>query len=831
MEIMQLKTNDRIYNVFSDNINEKNFKIYGYIYENNHFYPLNEDIFKELNKLKIGNNTKKIDTYESDNLIYDVILDLDTNLKHYFLNGKENYSLFINNFEDVIIADNRGIKYTDNLADKKRKNGSVTKLLKAASLSFLILAEGNVISKLGQLIDNNQAVQTISISNSIEQTEVTTSASIEIDIDKSEYLSELMNNTPTLTVEIISDLIKNNKNISDSDKEILLNSGIIEFASPYINENKEYAAKLYNIILPNFTIEEKDMGEQLLGTWNNTNYIMRINTNLIKKYNEQNFYEEYKETMLHEFSHLLQPPNEYSFLFEGCSTIIGKEFNKIETTQQAPEYKYDENTGKLVMNGVSLHTDILMNKYSFVNDIKPKYTSILMEIIGTEPVIRYNFTGSIEPIKEELEKYLSKEDVNNLLEIYKKTEGAIGKTITEEQYQQNITNMEEIYSRLYYNKYHCSMRANSAINEYLNSADDSFCKYYFNNCDEHNYDSELYDLLNYKLAKNNYFPAYNQISAWISCKDLFNDLDFDTLKQSFYRNQNLSKEEKDMLFNEEFINDYINYTKMYLNEKISEDSNAQLYYNRQDIITCLKKLRITNDDRCIIGSDLDDEFPYRISATDLSQCEIVISESNCEQYASKNNFSYDDVYQTEKVEQFVKFFTKCYSNYVLDNACTSIILKEYYGIELPKKDDISIIEEKATKMLVELVGSEPVKYYYFTGSDKLIREKLSLICYDEIKNTMDNFKDSIRYKEDIPHKKRQLNRNLFNLYNINNDKQYDYGDYEYMDYIYDTFMDNYYIPETKGYFSKSYIEKDKMNHPENYSDISFDQNNDLGKSK
>lgn len=825
MELMRLTTNNRIYNIFSDNIDSENSKIYGYIYENNHFYPLNEDVFKELNKLKIGNNIKKIGDYESDNNIYDIILDLDTNLKHYFLNGKENFNLFINNFEAVIIADDRNIKYTDNLADKNKKLDYATKFLKIASLSLLILAEGSFVSKIAQLIDHNTLIQTTSISDSIDQTEITTSNSIEIDVDKSEYLAELMDNTPTLTTDIISNLIKNNKNIDDSDKKILLNSGIIEFASQYVNENKEYAAKLYNIILPNFTIEKIDMGEKLLGTWDPNDYILSLNLDLIKKSNEENFYEEYKEVILHEFSHLFQPPNEYPFLFEGCATIMGKEFHKIESEKQIPEYKFDEITGKRALIGTSSVKVSSMMRYSIVDNTKPKYTAILMEIIGKEPVIRYNFTGSVEPIKEELLKYLSIDDVNNLLEIYKKTEGSIGKTITEEQWQQNISDMETIYSKFYHNKYHCSMRANSAINKYLESLDGTFCKCYFNNCNNQNYDSDLYDALNYKLAKNTYHPAYNQISAWEYAKDLINDLDFDNLKQSFYSNQNLSKEEKDILFNEEFINDYIYYTKMYLND------NAEVHYNRQDIITCLKKLRITNDDRCTIGSDPDDEFTYRISATDLENCEIVISENNCKQYASKNNFSYDDVYQMAKVEQFVKLLPDHYSNYILTNACTSIILKEYYGIELPKKDELSLIEEKATKMLIELIGSEPLKYYYFTDSDKLIREKLTLLGYDEIENTINDFEDSIRYKENIQHAKKNLSIDLFNLYNINNDKKYNYDDYEYMNYIYDNFMDNYYIPETKGYFSKSYIEKDKLEHPENYSDISFDQNNNLGKSR
>lgn len=640
-----------------------------------------------------------------------------------------------------------------------------------------------------------------------------------------------MNNTPTLTADIISDLIKNNKNINDSDKEILLNSGIIEFASQYVNENKEFAAKLYNVILPNFTIVEKDLGEQVLGTWDHINYTMSINVELMKKYNESDFENQYKKTMLHEFAHLFQHPHEYRFLTEGCAQIIENEFHKMKHVRKVPEYRIDENTGEYIAIGISNYTVIGPNKYSYITDNESKYTAILMEIIGKELVIRYTFTDNIEPIKDELEKYLPIEDVNSLLEIYKKTGYDITQNDEKEQWQQNISNMKEIYSRFYYNKYHCSMRANSAINLYLEALDDSFSKYYFNNCNEHNYDSELYDLLNYKLAKNHYHPAYNQIETWKSCKDLFDDLDFDNLKQSFYSNQNLSKKEKDMLFNEEFINDYIYYTKMYLNEKISEDSNVDLYYHGHDIITCLKNLRITNDDRCIIGSDPADEFPYRISAADLSRWEIVISEKNCKQYASKNNFSYDDVYQMAKVEQFVKLLPEDYSNQILHNTCTSIILKEYYGIELPKKDEISIIEEKATKMLIELVGDEPLKYYYFTGSDKLIREKLSLLGYDEIENTMNDFEDHIQYEEDIPHMKRSLNIDLFNLYNINNDKKYDFGDYEFYDSITRNYMDNYYIPETKGYFSKSYIEKDKINHPENYNDVSFEDNNNLGKSR
>lgn len=786
---MYLKTNNRIYNVFCDNINDENPKIYGYIYENNHFYSLNEDIFKELNKLKIGSNTKKIGDYEKDNHVYDVILDLDTNLKHYFLNGKEDYNLFINNFEDVIIADNKNIKYTDNLADKKRKN-DVGALVITGIYMLTMLETGLFIDRF--------------YSNSLE-----------FDNYKSQHISELMNNTPELTPEIISNLIKNNKNISDSDKEILLNNDFLEFACPYINKNKEYAAKLYNIILPNFTIKEKDL-EAALGSWDPDNYIINMNVNDIKQqcesYSGDVYDDVYNDIMLHEFVHLFQVEYQYPFLYEASAEMISQEYVVSMSYASCVSYPLEQ-----------------------------KYIKILMEIIGSKPIAEYNFTGSIEPIKKELELYLSESEINKLFELFKYNSNYVLKNITQEQFENNLHDIEKIYSKLYYNKYHCSMRGNSEINEYLDENSDiidySFNKYYFNNCNEQKYDDDLYDALNYKIATNTYYPAYNQILAVVSAEDLLNNLDFDTLKQAFYSNQNLSSEEKAMLFNEELINDYIYYTRMYLNDRISGNGDVPLYYNRYDIISCLKKLRITNDDRCIIGTNPNNEFPYRISATDLENCEILISESNCKQYASKNNFLYDDVYQKEKVEQFVNLLPENYNNSILYNACTSIILKEYYGIGLPKKDEISIMEEKATKMLIELVGDEPLKYYYFTGSDKLIREKLTLledVDYSDTVNTMNIFKSTIYNEDSISDIKCNLNLTLFYLYNINSGKKYDLSDSEnfaYWDHISENFMDNYYIPETKGYFSDSYIEKDKLIHPEHYNNIELGINNDLGKNR
>ncbi len=777
MQIMYLKTNNRIYNVFSDNINDENPKIYGYIYENNRFYPLNEDIFKELNKLKIGKNTKKIEDYESDNITYDVILDLDTNLKHYFLNGKENYNLFINNFEDVIIADKKQTKNNDNSVNNKRKND-----VKALVIMGIYML--TVVGEIGLVIDKLN------------------SNSMEFDNYKSQHISEWMNNTPELTPEIISELIKNNQNISESDKEILLNNDFLEFACPYINKNKEYAASLYNDILPNLQIKKMQIDDTtVLGTWNLSQRTITLDIDkLSNDFGITHKEDIYVDTLLHEWVHVFQPPNQYSFLREVCAETISDEYLNEFLYYQA----YPKETIRL---------------------------KILMEIIGSEPLAEYQFTGNVESTKRELEPYLEEAYIEQLFDLFKYSHAYIPKTLSQEQFEQNLIIIDSILKQLYYNKYHCSMIENFEIRWlYMNIGGWNYSSYldtpYFN------IHYKNYDLENYKLLKNRtLYARFSYKMTEISMDSMIAILDLENIKKSFYSNQNLSDDKKDILWNEEFINDYIKYLKQYYIGQKNEFVVPKILRNANIIDNNLKNLTITDDDSRKAGGVADSDFFYRIGVNELYNCEIVMNENNCRQYANRNNFSYDEVYQKEMTEQFVKLFPNEYNSNILTNACTDIILKEYYGMELPKKDSVSLMEDKATKILIELVGDGPLKYYYFTGSDKLIREKLSLlgdIDDSDIENVMNIFESTIRHEDDISSTKQNLNLILFFLYNINSDKQYNNEDY---DYISKNFMDNYYIPETKGYFSASYIEKDKMIHPENYDNVELEINNTLIKSR
>ena len=75
--------------------------------------------------------------------------------------------------------------------------------------------------------------------------------------------------------------------------------------------NESYRAELYNCILPNFTIEKKDIEEKGIIGLRKYNKII-LDTNKIKKNKDAEEY--YIHVLTHEFTHLVQPfGTNYSF--------------------------------------------------------------------------------------------------------------------------------------------------------------------------------------------------------------------------------------------------------------------------------------------------------------------------------------------------------------------------------------------------------------------------------------------------------------------------------------------------------------------------------------
>lgn len=401
MLVAQIKTDKRIYSLYSDNIDDNSsdsITIYGHYFEKNKFYPLNNEVFDEFRKLKLGKNYKKIDTITENNISYDVILDLDTNLKHYFNNGKENLKLFLNNFTPVTIA-----------LSKDNKDNKTN--LKAIALAFSFLTCINNSFLLYHSISKPK----ISLDQPAQYQEV---------IDQ-------LNDTPEFTMDIVKKVINSNPNLDEYDKNIILNDELLNFVIPYINMNEEYRAELYNFILPNFTIEKKDIEEKEVIGLRGYNIIV-LDTN---KINESKLY---VDTLTHEFTHLLQPVgSNYSFIYEGVTEMLSNEFSYLK---KDPNNSYKKNQ---------------------------KYIAILMDIIGTEPVLEYCFTNNENCIKEKLKPYLIDEHLNELLECFKISDD-----------KTNFNKVNNLLNEAFYNKYGLQIQESILTNMYLN---DPYNFKFFNN--------------------------------------------------------------------------------------------------------------------------------------------------------------------------------------------------------------------------------------------------------------------------------------------------------------------------------------------------------------
>lgn len=398
MLVAQIKTDKRIYSLYSDNIDDNSsdsITIYGHYFEKNKFYPLNNEVFDEFRKLKLGKNYKKIDTITENNISYDVILDLDTNLKHYFNNGKENLKLFLNNFTPVTIA-----------LSKNNKDNKTN--LKAIALAFSFLTNSF-------LLYHSISKPKISLDQPAQYQEV---------IDQ-------LNDTPEFTMDIVKKVINSNPNLDEYDKNIILNEELLNFVIPYINMNEEYRAELYNFILPNLTIEKRDIELKEVIGLRGYNIIV-LDTN---KINESKLY---VDTLTHEFTHLLQPfGTHYSFIYEGVTEMLSNEFSYLK---KEPNNAYSENQ---------------------------KYIAILMEIIGTEPVLEYCFTNNENCIKEKLKPYLIDEHLNELLECFKISDD-----------KTNFNKVNNLLNEAFYNKYGLQIKESILTNMYLN---DPYNFKFFNN--------------------------------------------------------------------------------------------------------------------------------------------------------------------------------------------------------------------------------------------------------------------------------------------------------------------------------------------------------------
>ena len=130
------------------------------------------------------------------------------------------------------------------------------------------------------------------------------------------------------------------------------------------------------------------------------------NENLIESIDELNIDRNY-----YEYIHLLQANCDYTILTDGSAEITCEEF---------------------------------FNCQKHAYPLEVRYTKILMEIIGPEPIWRYNFEENSQALEEAIKPYLEDGEYKNLMQIL---------NTNTEVFPNHLENLNNLLKKLYYNKY------------------------------------------------------------------------------------------------------------------------------------------------------------------------------------------------------------------------------------------------------------------------------------------------------------------------------------------------------------------------------------------
>ena len=218
------------------------------------------------------------------------------------------------------------------------------------------------------------------------------------------YLGEDM--TPSYAKELIDE----STYLTLKDKECIYNEDLFEEVLEIADQNRDYELKTK---LKDLRIIY-DTTEQNIGGYY---YDLKPNDIYLNEYYMDNDCKSRDNTLCHEFIHLLQTNNHYHYINEACAEIISGEY------YNTPEYSYTD---------------------------RVKRVKVLMEIIGPKAVLNCNFCNDTTLFTSSIEKYLSKEDADRLLDLFT-APGSI--YINQKDIEKDLSKeIDELLAKMYYNK-------------------------------------------------------------------------------------------------------------------------------------------------------------------------------------------------------------------------------------------------------------------------------------------------------------------------------------------------------------------------------------------
>ena len=418
MDTIQIRdNNDNIILYFEGN------KFWGTVfYGDGRVEPVDESVFKYFDMFKLSDNTTKLPNEGN----YKVVLDNNTNFKHYFLDGEEDLEkLFQENGKDAVSYKNYfkdAHRIADQLESEKRrkkyyydevekpksyidKRTIIFGIARRVLMAYLLLNEFILLRPdLSPFKECNKFF----IDNFYQQEDVSVSSLRNI-IYSSEYL--------------------NNK-----EKGFFSNSEFIGDLVPIINQSN-YSKAMIKKRLTNLGVASFKGEGRLERGYFSPFYANRI---FVADYDRKDFFN-LIDIIAHEYVHLFSEGLEYSVISEACAEIISYEYF------DTPLYSYEKE-------------QYLVKK--------------LMETIGSYPILEYVVNGNFELIEQNVKPYLSDEEYAQFLNCLKHSSYYLPKG-----QEDNLIILDKLIDKIYRYRNNEDPLDNIAI-----AALDSkvFSRYYFN---------------------------------------------------------------------------------------------------------------------------------------------------------------------------------------------------------------------------------------------------------------------------------------------------------------------------------------------------------------
>ncbi len=411
-------------------------KLEGFTALSGNVFPLTEEEVNTINLLKLSDNKE----YLGKDNEYDVYLDNNSGLKHYFKDGKEDtYATWIHNGEDALLY-------------KGNNRKEQVKKIRLKSVVFII----NLMI-FGSILDLGLGSNFKSSSNMKEaDDEILYDLTITVENDfslKKEFVlkKEIIDTIPLepLTVSTIENYIQENDKLTKEEKEIYNNEKLLQDVLPYYeNTNMKVLIPLkFNGLHTKYFYERPSEEGAITNAYYNPlefNSIF-VNTcdvdltrpNSLLNYDKES--KDYHDRKAHEYIHLLQASYEYRYIVDASAEIIS--------------FEYDEEC----RNDVYLYPI--------------KNTKILMEIVGPLPIWKLNFSADDTDLVNVIRANLSEEKADKLINLLKEIPNELDK--------ENDLNITNLLSQMYTNMYGEDMRTNPFIDCLLNNVTINN-RYYFN---------------------------------------------------------------------------------------------------------------------------------------------------------------------------------------------------------------------------------------------------------------------------------------------------------------------------------------------------------------